>query len=740
MNRQNNSQWKILRSVLADSLGKTGSSSSNAMDWLSFHWNLIVGRELMTVTRVNRVSGKILHVTVSEQKWFPALQSIREKIIASVNRRAGVQLIDCIIFEEGPVGYPAGEAAPERKGLVSQRQMKSQGNKTMVRDENLQDILDRIATKFSTMPLAVMLLFVSNCSTLPTDSMSRDIDLSRSYAVKAVDKLTQKQDGGAVRDPRAYYHYLMALKKVRLHQFEEAARHFSEAVEFDITNSLLHRQLTMNLLRAGKIDEAYRSLERSLHHFPDDTELNMMMADILVGRKEYERALTHYQRVSQADPTLSRAYLLQGTVHEHLNQIDLALDIYKKMTQVEPANPLGHHYLARTNILYGRLLEAKGHLEQALELRPNLRQSREYLAWVWEKLGNVEETAKEYRVLLKLDPFNKKIRERLAALSTSVMPVDVNAAEYRSAAEKMLGPLQVHMKIGTIYYEQGLHLKSLDEFQLVRSRDQTKEILIILSRVYEMLGRVDRAIDELEVLRKMNPQSIRLMIYAARLYSLDNQPRETIRLLQNAIVTAPQNDTLYHSLALAHISVNQLDPAIARMQQAIALNENKDSYYFELGALLERAGQYENAVQNMKRTIELNPTHSNAHNFLGYMYATQGKSLDEALSHLQKALSVQPKNGYFYDSLGWIYYKRGESERALEELKKAVVYTSPDPVLYSHLGDIYFSLKSYSKADKAWRNALSLTLEKMEGAKGEIPDPKDLKKKIHKVQGFLNRN
>jgi tetratricopeptide (TPR) repeat protein len=114
--------------------------------------------------------------------------------------------------------------------------------------------------------------------------------------------------------------------------------------------------------------------------------------------------------------------------------------------------------------------------------------------------------------------------------------------------------------------------------------------------------------------------------------------------------------------------------------------------------------------------------------------------LDEALNHLQKALSIQPKNGYFYDSLGWIYYKKGESERALEELKKAVVYTSPDPVVYSHLGDIYFSLKSYSKANQAWRNALSLTLEKMEDAKGEIPDPQDLEKKIHKTQGFLNRN
>jgi tetratricopeptide (TPR) repeat protein len=161
---------------------------------------------------------------------------------------------------------------------------------------------------------------------------------------------------------------------------------------------------------------------------------------------------------------------------------------------------------------------------------------------------------------------------------------------------------------------------------------------------------------------------------------------------------------------LAYISVGQFDQAINKMRKAISINNNKDSDYFELGALLERTGQFELAIRNIKRSIELNPMHSNAHNFLGYIYALQGKSLDKALGHLNKALSIQPRNGYFLDSLSWIYFKKGEPQRALDELKRAMVYTSPDPILYSHLGDIHFSLENYLEAGKAWKTSLSLTL------------------------------
>lgn len=737
MDRTTPKGWETIHSVLGNSLARP-DLDPQSIAWLSFQWKLIVGKDLISITQVKKLSAKTLFVIISDKIWFSALEPLRKNIIAEINQRAGSILVNKIVFQEDTTISPVVENTSEKGKQRSLEHKKTEETEFIADDESLRDIIDRISNKLLLVSLAGILLFVSNCTTLSTNQGSEIIDLSGSYAVRTAEKLTKKQTKDTVRDPRAYYHYLMALKAIRGHQFEKAAESFREMIQFDSSDYRIHHQLAMNLIRSGKVDGAYKVLEESLHDFPDNSELNMMTGDILAGRGEYETALTHYQHVIQAQPSSARAYLLQGTVYEHLKQYDLAADMYKQTIQIEPANPFGHHYLARTSILAGELKDAQNHLINALELRPNLLKSREFLAWTWEKQGNEDKAKKAYKLLLKLDPLNKKIHKRMTSKS-SIEPMDLGTDEYRLAAEDLLGNPQVHMDIGSVYYEQAIYLKALDEFQLLRAKEQTKEVLMILGRIYEILGRVDRAIEEMNVLMKIEPQAVNLMIYLARLYSMNEQPEETIRLIREAVKVEEEDDTLYHSLALAYISVAQFDQAIISMQKAISINKNKDSYYFELGALLERTGEFELAIRNIKRSIELNPMHSNAHNFLGYIYALQGKSLDKALGHLHKALSIQPRNGYFLDSLSWIYFKKGEPQRALDELKKAMVYTSPDPVLYSHLGDIHFSLENYLEAGKAWKTSLFLTLEKIDNSDGELPDPNDLEKKIQEVQELLNK-
>ena len=150
-------------------------------------------------------------------------------------------------------------------------------------------------------------------------------------------------------------------------------------------------------------------MDKSLNRFSDDPTLNMMAGDILAERGDYDQALDHYQRVIQTDPDSPRAHLLCGVIYEHLKQYYLARDMYQKVIQIEPSNPLGQHYFAGVNILTGKLKDAKNHLKLALELRPNLLESREFLAWVWEKEGNKEEAAKEYEILMKLDLWSPAI-------------------------------------------------------------------------------------------------------------------------------------------------------------------------------------------------------------------------------------------------------------------------------------------------------------------------------------------
>ncbi|MDG1843247.1 MAG: DciA family protein [Nitrospinaceae bacterium] len=738
MRKQMYRSWETIGSVLGKSIVKVDSDESQSLSWLDFQWKIIVGKDLALVSRVNKLSSKSLFVTVSDKAWFSSLESLREKTIHMINDRAGSVLVNRIVFQEGFILDVSIKNSYEKKKQYSLMGNKAEIPETVVKDESMQTILDRISFKLKIVLPVAILIFVSNCTTYSRDLVSQNIDLSNSYAVQAFEKISRGKDRENIRDPRVYYHYLMALQGVRGHQFEQASDNFSKVVQFAPGDYEFYLQSAINLIRAGKIENAYRTLEESLGHFPDNSELNMMIGDILSRRLEYEKALGHYQRVAQTKLSSARALLLSGAIYEIRQQYDLAEEMYKKLLQIEPNNPLGHFYLARIKIIAGKLEDAKGLLNQTLELRPNLLHAREFLAWVLEAQGKPDEAKKQYKKILKLDPFNEKIQKRMTAMKYTNLPMNVGSSIYLTTAKEVLGAPEVHMKIGAVYYEQGIYLKALDEFQLLKGRKQNNKISMVLGRIYEVLGRIDLAIQEINTLMQTEPRSTHLMIYLARLHSMNKQPKKTVQLIEEAIKLDENNDTLYHSLAIAFIEVDQLDKAIDSMQKAIEINKDKDSYYFELGALLQRTGEFERAIKNIKYSIELNPMHSNAHNFLGYIYAMEGKSLDKALSHLNKALSIQPKNGFFLDSLSWIYFKKGESGKALRELKKAMVYTAPDPVLYSHLGDIHFSLMNYIEASKAWETSLFLTLEEKDDVNNELPDPKELKEKIQKVKSFLN--
>ena len=296
-----------------------------------------------------------------------------------------------------------------------------------------------------------------------------------------------------------------------------------------------------------------------------------------------------------------------------------------------------------------------------------------------------------------------------------------------------------------MYFEQRRHGQALEELRLFLAEPKNlekKSVRLLIAGIFELYHRYPEAIKELEFLIEKDPDSVDYLLQIARMHNLNKDSQAPIRALRRAVNLSPEEDSLFHSLALAYMEENKNDEAIKHIRKAIELNSKKDSYYFELGALLERTGKYQEAIDTMMKVIDLNPSHSNAHNFIGYIYAVQGENLDRAVLHLEKALSIQPQNGYFLDSLGWVYYKKGETDKALAEIKKAMIYVEPAPVLYEHLGDIHFTLKNYGDASKAWNISLSLTRKRIMQKKtqGELPDLPKLEDKIQKVRRILNES
>jgi tetratricopeptide (TPR) repeat protein len=752
--------WSSMGEVLAESIKSLPETPDLELNRINLLWSLVAGEEIGGRSRVTKAVKGTLFVEVKGQEWVPVVRTYERKILAKLNKIFDSKGFMEIMIRQGE-GIPIKPDKP-LKISASPSHNQPMDKQAVAREENLKPILDpelrerlaRLSSKLRFVSLAWVSVFIlANCATVQPSSHSKaaQVDASderssmtlgsskSSYAVRQIRALNKKYPDRNYRDPRAYFHYLKAYKFEREGDFDEAARRYGLVVQFDPTQEKLHTHLVSLYLRTGQFEQALEAGKNATSRFPNNVRVRMIMGDILSSQGKYQEALGHYEKVMEVEPSNARAYLLAGYNLRALKQYEDARELFHQATVVEPANPLGYHYLGSALARTGEMQNAEEKFKKSLALRPSFIEARENLARVLELQKKYPEAMEQYKIILKLKPGDKKINEHIKQFNFAADTQSTGNVEAMNVSPFEPGEANIHTQIGIIFYEQAIYLEAVDEFRLALANEEDKELRLVIAKIYELFGRMDKAITEVEAYRKDGPEgeSVDILLSLARLYGLNKEMKKSIKLLKKASVMDPDNDRLYHALALAHMSLNENDEAYMNINKAIKLNDKKDTYYFEQGALLERLGKFDKAIVSMKRALEINPHHSNAHNFIGYIYATKGEDLDKALSHLEQALDIQPRNGYFLDSLGWIYHKKGEPKQALVHIKKAMVYAQPDPVLYDHLGDVYFSMDNVIEARKAWKTSLVLTLKKLEDPTGEIPDPGKLREKIRKADQLM---
>ena len=89
-----NKNWSKLSSVLFESLPE--NVQKDQVEWLTYHWSLVVGTEIAAISIVEQLSGKTLYVRVQSFEWLQVIESFKKKIIQELNNRTGKQLIEKI--------------------------------------------------------------------------------------------------------------------------------------------------------------------------------------------------------------------------------------------------------------------------------------------------------------------------------------------------------------------------------------------------------------------------------------------------------------------------------------------------------------------------------------------------------------------------------------------------------------------------------------------------------------------
>ena len=194
------------------------------------------------------------------------------------------------------------------------------------------------------------------------------------------------------------------------------------------------------------------------------------------------------------------------------------------------------------------------------------------------------------------------------------------------------------------------------------------------------------------------------------------ESERAVKILTEARLRFPNVPAVTYYLALALREAKHPQRAVVTFEEA--LNEAQDyndgllnaRFYFDYGAAADQAGLYDKAADLLRKSISLDPANAaEAYNYIGYMWAEHNLHLDEAEEMIGRALQLDPNNGAYLDSLGWLYYRKGKYEEALNQLLRAAQnLTRDDPIVFEHIGDTYSKLDRVPQALEFWQKAIAL--------------------------------
>ena len=127
------------------------------------------------------------------------------------------------------------------------------------------------------------------------------------------------------------------------------------------------------------------------------------------------------------------------------------------------------------------------------------------------------------------------------------------------------------------------------------------------------------------------------------------------------------------------ISDGRIKDAERRLEELQKINPSDSSMLEDIYQLLVDSGNSEGADKLFqttylisKSTVNRFPDHGQHNNNHAWLLSRCAKKLDEALIHANKAVSIDPDNGAFLDTLAEVYFQLGNRSKAIEVSKKAV--------------------------------------------------------------------
>ncbi|PKL19051.1 MAG: hypothetical protein CVV49_02910 [Spirochaetae bacterium HGW-Spirochaetae-5] len=513
---------------------------------------------------------------------------------------------------------------------------------------------------------------------------------------------------------------------------------------------------------------ALTAIEKEGNYFPPYNRLY----GIMMERKEYKEAAAVIDRFLAAEPDEPYAlYLLGVHYFKYLNDTDKSLQYFEREIFISKSRDVAPYYLENSYYNIGYIYFSKNdnarafsYFSKAYALNESNNNTVYMLALSAFGYYNISDAGKYSQIYLSKVPGevnmeyilgsvyyingNSKALEYLSSVKRSrtfegliAMGLYYELTGENSKAETIVNSVLKHredlitpyiaaariklrgedkeeaykslISAGTICFRnnifgaaENLFYKALE----IKTGDNS-DVYYFLARSHEENKNYSMAISYYNRYYSYSKES-NILVHIGYIYGTQGNYKRAYDYFLKAVKSDPENPGAYFFWGLVQIWEGKNSGARDNILRAISIKNDEETYYFYLAVAYEKLNQIDKSIENLKLAINYNKTSGRSYNYLGYLYADKNRNIDEAFTLVQKALEFEPENGAYLDSLGWVYYRKGDYVSALKNLLLAEERLddagTPDAVVYDHLGDTYLKLDNKSKALFYWEKSVKI--------------------------------
>jgi len=322
-------------------------------------------------------------------------------------------------------------------------------------------------------------------------------------------------------------------------------------------------------------EQAAAVLQAGLERFPEDRELRLAYARILLQQRELAEARQQFAIMLEQAPGDRETLLSAGLLDLEMEDYPSAIGIFEQMLSMRQDEDESHFYLGYANEQLGELETAIGHFRQVRQGVENFLPAQQQATVLAVQLGRFNEA---HDWLMQLSRGSSRMEIRFISMEASILLQQGHATRALELLDRSLKRYPNHV-----------------------------ELLFAQVLAHDAIGDMASAEADLQQIIRLQPENARALNHLGYMLA-DRSERyeEALALIERAIAVEPDDPAIIDSLGWAQYKLGMLDEALANLQRAYAAFPD-DEVAAHLGEVLWMLGRRDEAEQIWAEALARDP-------------------------------------------------------------------------------------------------------------------------------------